>query len=86
MPSSLEHINLEISFTLNELPMLIQSYVRKVNSQCHLHSWWNMQIRLLKELMPHHSCQKRQVSGLKETQEDNIGGEQPCLVVALCVC
>ena len=30
MPSSLEHINLEISFSLNELPnMLIQSYVRK---------------------------------------------------------
>ena len=29
MPSSLEHVNLEISFTLNELPMLIQSYVRK---------------------------------------------------------
>lgn len=45
-----------------------------------------MQIRLLKELMPHHSRQKRQVSGLKETQEDNIGGEQPYLVVALCVC
>ena len=45
-----------------------------------------MQIRLLKELMPHHSHQKRQVSGLKETQEDNIGGKQPCLVVALCVC
>lgn len=29
MQSSLEHINLEMSFTLNELPMLIQSYVRK---------------------------------------------------------